>query len=270
MTSTQINEPNGIVHRHSPEHIAGVYQDAVKNIREALQKVAGELGRINEVFGSDSCIYFETRHLNFADCSDEIKAMDRRAWRRVVDIAGVRRVLSVRKAEEMDTQIERGDLPPLTAESIRSFIADSAANAGQYLAESVKEVHGWLRPTNDRYKTNSQFDIGERVVLTGMVRPGLTAGKFQISYWAGASQRLRALQNVFSMLAGSQPKETHHGALGDAIEACQEGKGETEFFEFRCFQNGNLHLRFRRMDLVERLNAIAGGRNLYAPGSKKD
>lgn len=40
------------------------------------------------------------------------------------------------------------------------------------------------------------------------------------------------------------------------------GPGETDLFAFRCCANGNLHLRFRRLDLLARFNQIAGGRRL--------
>jgi hypothetical protein len=38
--------------------------------------------------------------------------------------------------------------------------------------------------------------------------------------------------------------------------------GETEYFAFRCFRNHNLHLRFKRPDLVAKINQIAGGNAL--------
>lgn len=41
-----------------------------------------------------------------------------------------------------------------------------------------------------------------------------------------------------------------------------EGKGETEYFRFKCYHNGNLHLEFKRPDLVQKINAIVGGLTL--------
>ena len=42
----------------------------------------------------------------------------------------------------------------------------------------------------------------------------------------------------------------------------RENLGTTPLFEFRCYKNNSLHIRFLRMDLVKRLNEIAGGLNL--------
>lgn len=70
---------------------------------------------------------------------------------------------------------------------------------------------------------------------------------------------------MFALLDGKPGVTTHQGWLADAICAADGGIGETEYFAFKCYGNGNLHLRFKRMDLVKKLNAVAGGRNLYAP-----
>jgi len=45
--------------------------------------------------------------------------------------------------------------------------------------------------------------------------------------------------------------------LVDAINT-SNGTGETEYFKFKACKNGNLHLEFKRMDLVSKLNQLAG------------
>jgi hypothetical protein len=51
--------------------------------------------------------------------------------------------------------------------------------------------------------------------------------------------------------------------LMDAIQTSRTGTGETDYFEFRCCVNRNLHITFKRLDLVKQLNAVAGGNALY-------
>jgi hypothetical protein len=53
-----------------------------------------------------------------------------------------------------------------------------------------------------------------------------------------------------------------------AIRIDQPCHGETDLFEFRGHKNRNLHLRFKRPDLVARLNAIAGGAVLKPVGAE--
>jgi hypothetical protein len=69
---------------------------------------------------------------------------------------------------------------------------------------------------------------------------------------------------VFHALDGNGTIKTHRGPLIDAIEAAKDGTGETDYFRFRCFRNRNLHLEFKRLDLVAKLNTVAGGMRLRA------
>ena len=76
-------------------------------------------------------------------------------------------------------------------------------------------------------------------------------------------QNIRGIDNVFHALDGNGTVHTHRGPLVDAINQCgREGKGETQYFKFKCFTNRNLHLEFKRLDLVAKLNQVAGGRRL--------
>jgi len=70
-------------------------------------------------------------------------------------------------------------------------------------------------------------------------------------------------------LDGNGTIKTHRGPLIDAIEATKDGTGETEYFRFKCFRNRNLHLEFKTLDLVAKLNAVAGGMRLRSQREDK-
>ena len=48
----------------------------------------------------------------------------------------------------------------------------------------------------------------------------------------------------------------------DVCSLCESNTFETPYFKGRVFSNGNMHLEFKRRDLLKRLNQIAGGRRL--------
>lgn len=251
---------------HSVEVVVARYQSARKVIEDACLAIAKAHQEISEAFGEDCYVHLETRDLQFQHPDHSLTEMDRRAWRHIINKTGVRKFMSVSAAKEMDDQLaQEKRVPGITVEGVKGFIEAQARLAPEYLAAAVKEVHDFLRPTRSRHKTNTEFDIGERVILTNMVRVSFTAGRFAMGYWGSATDRTRALDNVFALLDGKPWVTTHQGWLADAICAADGGIGETEYFAFKCFGNGNLHLRFKRMDLVRKLNAVAGGRNLYAP-----
>ena len=87
--------------------------------------------------------------------------------------------------------------------------------------------------------------------------------KFRVSYHY--ENQLRALDNVFHMLDGKPLSTYRNGDLINAINESERGAGETEYFRYKSFLNNNLHLEFRRMDLVQRLNEV-GGNGLPMPG----
>lgn len=251
--------------RNSVAAMVATYHDALAKIREACAAIHEQEQRIHAAFGEGSHIRLETRHLRFDDPKKEIADMDRWAWRAIVNVSGIRRILSVRATKEIDEQLDRQELPPITEANVEGFLRNHRESAGDHLAEAVREVHDSLRPTGDHYKRNSQYDIGRRVILEGWVMPGYGFGRpFRASSYR--DPHFRALDNVFRLLDGKPGITTHYGDLANAIAMSDSGMGETKYFGFRACKNGNLHLEFRRPDLVAKLNAIAGGNRLYSGG----
>jgi hypothetical protein len=63
----------------------------------------------------------------------------------------------------------------------------------------------------------------------------------------------------------------HYSDLENAIRACPADgpcAGQTEYFDFKGYKKQTLHLHFRRMDLVRKLNAMAGGKRLTPSGEE--
>lgn len=141
---------------------------------------------------------------------------------------------------------------------------DRQANSvPQLIDEAVREVFEWLRPGGwqARYKTNTQFEVGRRVIRANCVEVGWGTN-FRVSHYH--EPNLTALDNVFHVLDGNGTVKTTRGPLVDAINATPKvgTGGETVYFKFKCFLNSNLHIEFKRMDLVTKLNQVAGGMRL--------
>lgn len=107
-------------------------------------------------------------------------------------------------------------------------------------------------------KTNNRWKLGKKVIIGYMVETGYREG-WRLKYHNEG--KLIALDNVFHLLDGRGPLKTHNGPLYDAIYA-SDGQGETDFFRFKCYRNNNLHLEFKRMDLVNKINKVADSHSL--------
>lgn len=243
-----------------------VYRTQTARIAAAFAEIRDAEAELNAAFCSGERyrgMHVPTRHsLNFSEPHDTLKEIRKQAWECLVDLLEVRRMMSVKRANELDEALKRDDMPELTEENAAALVRNFEANLETMLREAVEEVFNWLRPPGSRYKTNTELEIGERVVLTWMVDSGYGRAPFRVNY--NREAHLTALENVFTALDGhGQITKTHRSALSNAINECDaDGKGETPYFSFRCFKNRNMHLRFKRLDLLERLNAIAGGMRL--------
>jgi hypothetical protein len=191
------------------------------------------------------------------------KRLKRDAWSVLVERLELRRLLSIKRREELDNQLrEKGDeLPDITEANILAMLTQSAENVGTYVDEAAREVFSFIRPTREGgYKTNQVYRIGPKVILTWMVESDCRGG-FRPNYHR--EKYVTAIDNVFHMLDGKGPVGSYHGPLYDAIAASgAAGVGETDFFRFRCYRNQNLHLQFKRLDLLDKLNLIGGGGEL--------
>lgn len=180
------------------------------------------------------------------------------AWRYLVSRAEIKKLASIKRAEEIDDMLAKPEtLPDITTENVMGWVQSLDSQAKQFLQEAAVEVFQWLRPSRGDYKTNNAFKIGKRVVLTFMVELTWMGKGVRVRY--GSEAHLRALDNVFHLLDGKGVSPTRNGELADAIATRPAGDvGETTYFRFRVFRNGNLHLEFRRPDLVQQLNMIGG------------
>jgi hypothetical protein len=260
-----------LVQRETLTARVGTYQQAVSAVEQAYSLLNIAQQRLKSAFTDGSFDVIRRNSYNGPTPEEAAKVIEdlkRQAWRVIVDRLEIRRILSIKRREDLDKQLyesrDAQPLPEITEAAILSMLQDGMAKAADYAREAVFEVFDWLRPhyghTSD-LKTNEKWRIGKKVIIGWMVEPGWgRGGKFRVRY--NSEKNLTALDNVFHMLDGRGPLKTHHGPLYDAIAVSEDGTGETDFFKFKCCKNNNLHLEFKRPDLVQKINAMAGGNRL--------
>jgi len=249
--------------------LVAAWRESEAEIRQAFGLLVSAEKRLKETFKPDSFLFdlsrTDSRYRRYENPDELLKELKKDVWRALIDRMELRRILSVKRNEELNRQIETGeDLPDIDEAQILAMLEGTLANTGAFIAEAVQEVFEYLRPRHSRYKTNTEFEIGKRVIIFALENKW--GGGFRVDHYR--EQYIRAIDNVFHALDGNGSIKTHRGPLSDAIEAAKDGTGETDYFRFRCFRNRNLHLEFKRLDLVAKLNAIAGGMRLT--GESKD
>lgn len=169
--------------------------------------------------------------------------------------------MSKKRLEETDKNLTKGELADVTIPNIIDFLTLLQGNTALLAEEVVKEAFEILRPWRKTHKTNHLYEIGKKVILTGQLQNRYNGG-FSISHYR--QNDLTTLDKAFSLLDGKGIVDGYNSPLADAINTttAEVTHGETEYFKFKCYLNSNLHLEFKRMDLVKEINRIAGGGNL--------
>lgn len=262
-------EHEKIVNRLSVPELVAVYDRAEDSIRRSFLAISESLSQLEAVQLGGKYFRLHTRRndhhhpYDWKDPGDVIRELRRDIWGSLIERIQIRRAMSIAAWEKFEKQIREEEPPEVTIENIHSMVAQFREEAPEMLREAVDEVFNLLRPRGSEYKTNTEFEIGERVVLTGYVRRSHST--WDVDYYR--EQHLTALENVFRMVDGKVRREedSYFADISNAIKRCKLNepcRGKTEYFEFKGFKNGNMHLRFLRLNLVARLNAIAGGARL--------
>jgi len=258
-----VTEDAALTRHQTVTEIVRLYAEAEQDVRAAFERIADAESRLKDAFGKIWLHDHYGRALDWGRPEGVLEAMRRDAWSCLVERLELRRMMSVKRAKDLDEQLRHGDLPPITVENVEAFARGYSEQLPDMLREAVAEVYDWLRPRDGsfraEYKTNNRVEVGRRVIVR-ILECGWS--KWHVSHhW---QPDLTALDNVFRALdGGGGTQQSHYGELYDAISgAGRDGKWETRYFRGRNFKNQNVHIEFTRADLLARFNAIAGGKNL--------
>lgn len=264
--------------------VAEAYQKSVTRLAE----IHAEIQEINETLSQ----VFDGQRFNFCLKSDSydrgvgaiLRNTKRQAWAALIPKMGVEPYMSVAEREKFreaigyqskwdeDANDPINHFPEATPENIEAVFNGYAASVDTMLAEKAIEVYKFLKPyASDEYKTNVQnrWKIGDKVILSYAVEKGWGSNPFRISHSKDA--KLHSMDVLFHLLDGKGIPHSHRGPLHEAVASIHEagGQAETEYFRIRVFKNGNLHIVFKRLDLVQDINLMCGNKS-ELPDQRKE
>lgn len=268
-----------VVKRLTITKMVEAYQWECGRVKRAYQTLCAAEKKLEAVFGKEYSDFYTFPGRSSASMTEAhavLKKIKCNAWRAIVNRLQVRKLMSVKRWEELDKKLDdpKG-MPELTIQAVADLMATYEQNAMKFLEEAIREVYNDLRPhdgySGSKYKTNqknAKYEIGAKIILTNMVhvRGYTDSDAFIVDY--DDEQDLISLDWVFAHLAGFKIMDGHKSPLVDAINTAPAGIAETDFFKVKCYMNGNLHLEFKRLDLLKKFNAVAGGANLM-PSNKE-
>ena len=207
------------------------------------------------------------RHYDKVDFDRTLDSMKKKSWTEIIERCGLFSLMSMEAAEEVKKSLyydegktcEDLGIPDFTVENVIQFIDDRRAAIPSMMDEKILEVYKLLRPQNFYdLKTNktSLFEgIGNKVILSWFFETNYAGKGLRIRFQK--REEVNAIQEVFTLLDGKGiPKDgqklyykLHESERGDAYE--------DEYFRLKGYKNGNIHIEFKRLDLVEKIVSTA-------------
>ena len=228
-----------------------------------LQDHFAHLSLIKAEFSKFGQYHFPMSAMPHGTLEEAIADMDRSFWRRAFEHTGLMQILDAQSRKRLDDGIQR-DPPAFTLHNVQATFLDLSQRADSMFADGVANVFKSLR--HDKYKSNDSFAIAERVVMTWMIEPKWSRG---LAIRHGMSEdQINDIDRVIKRLDGKDYNARELScAMNNAF--CAGAAYEDDYYQARAFKNGNLHLRFKRGDLLEKVNQIIANRYGCAVGSRK-
>lgn len=184
-----------------------------------------------------------------------MKDMNQRLWRRAFDLTGFRQLMDAEAVAQFERDLEKTP-PDFTEDNIRSTFITLHQDAGQMFRRGIVNVFRYL---SEGYKTNSNepFRVGEKIICDHMVT-NFHAPKLRVQYYNHASHRLDDIDRVFKTLDDQNfTPHTLESAINGAWEDPDNGNVyEDAYFRIKGFKKGSMHIWFKRLDLLERINEL--------------
>ena len=261
----------GIIKKQTIIELVTIYEEAINTMKAGYALLNKSQDLFQDNFGTETYARFSVvpgYDIPNRVCVDIELKLRRAVWKVMIDMLDIRKILSVKRAEELDKQLyEWKDMPEITVQNVYDTMTSMVSQSRDFLNESIQEVYKYLRPAayqnHIRYATNlknARWDLGKKVIISHAVDKGWGVGKFRVNPYF--EKIIVAIDKVFHALDSKGVPDGYLSPLVDAINTNTTGTGETNYFKFKCYQNQNMHLEFKRMDLVAQLNQIAGGATL--------
>lgn len=185
--------------------------------------------------------------------------VDAAAWQYLMHESGLRSLMDAKARADWDKSISEGNIPELTDANIRSTFKMLHDARGDIFERGVVACFKSLAWD---YKTNLPHKFGKRIVIT-YLRNSVSGGKWGSGGSLGHVNHGRCdvlddLSRVFSVLDG-KPEPDHRQGWYSRLNRCDkigDPDAADEYMSVRCYRNGNGHVTFNRLELVDQLNLI--------------
>lgn len=248
-----------ITRKASAAELVGCRDEAIRLYQEAFRLIYEAKKMAIRATGSDyagpnlrSMTFYS---IEKGDCKDAMKevvqTVDAGCWEYMLDALGLKNMMDATELEKFRKQNKEAPAP-VTMDNLAATMNDLSSRRVEIFDQGVINLFSKLDHT---FKTNPSFRLEKKIILNGVLRcDGYLSGW---AYYRDGQAQVRDLDRIFHLLDGKQPKD-HLADAAAVVGAARRYPEtvETDYFSFKLFKNGNLHITLKRPDLVESVNRI--------------
>lgn len=260
------------------EKSKGAFAEYIK-AKAKLNYYAGEFLRQEDVENLIKSAETESRKDKVAIYNSFVDELKMKAWDRIMMQMGLERYMTSSVRTNFNEFKKSQGGMDLTRENIKQLIMMLFQSSDNILNQAVIDVfdvftayHKSNRVYPEGWKTNSAWKVGKKVIL-----PGFTSGDYSGYYSAGfhnydkytdidramcylSGIKYESLDAITKKGSSYRDTEYQRRSLDTAVKQTRFGDSslqECEFFFFRCYKKGTVHLTFKSESLWAKFNQVA-------------
>jgi len=246
MFGTDLALPKGLTDFCEARHQAVAQMqhvlESIKTVQDTLEQVG------NYLTPSDLVIR--------ARIEDLTKQLDRSMWRAAFDHTGLMQLMDREEKRKFMDSCDHNP-PPFTMENVRTTFLSVAQQADTMFKRGLVNVFLGLSKDH-KSNTNEPFKVNERAVLCGMCQRNWRSKTAMVNYHSWASEKLNDIDRVFKTLDNQKhnPRSLENAVNAAFNDPANKNRYADSYYDIRGFMNGNMHIRFKRADLLEKANKL--------------
>lgn len=184
------------------------------------------------------------------------RRLDAKGWDHLMRESGLWSLMDAKARKDWYEKIQQKEVPELTHANIEATFQQLFTSRGDIFDRGVINV---FKSLSWDYKTNSPFRFGKRIIVTWLTNPVTRREDGPVGYPnTRQTDQIDDLLRVFHVLDGKPEPDHRQGAyqLISHARCNRETVADCDYLTIRMHKNGNGHVMFKRLDMVECMNRI--------------
>lgn len=202
------------------------------------------------------------------DLNNELDNIRSAYWELILNAKEFKELLTNESIQKLNRQLEAANSMEINLPNIKMLLQALGSNREDMLIDSIVSIfkritryHMNQYSTNIHYyngwKTNDAYKINKKIIIPM---------KYEFDYWDIKDSYDRINYEVRNFIDDIvKAFQLIDPSVNNEFETIKAGEFENRLLRFKMFKNGNIHVWFNDLDLLNRLNYICGSHFAWIP-----